>query len=141
MRKTTAGILVGLLLTTAVAVTANLSSHRDRLVSVINQAIDAGDFITETRPYEELFTECSLLQMQLSRHEAVVTDVMRSVWMGATANQQPCDIVQILVRGGPPIPEAFDYINYPFGSRFLLALVLNETSFHRARLVPDRPKM
>jgi hypothetical protein len=135
MPKTIAGILVGLLLTVALAATGSLSSHRDRLVSVINQAIDAGDFVTETHPYEELFTECSLLQMQLSRHEAVITDVMRSVWIrpSPSANQFPCDILQIMLRGGPPVPKTEDYINYPFGSRFLLALVLNETTFHRTR--------
>jgi hypothetical protein len=123
---------VGLVLAMAIAALGSLSLSHERLVLVMKAAIANDDFVSD-----ENFTECSLVQMQFSRHPALADDILRSVWMFPLQMQRdhPCNTLAHINAGQTAeLPPAIDYLNYPFGARFLLAAELSLVSFHGARV-------
>jgi hypothetical protein len=126
------GTFAGIMLATAVAALGSLSLSHERLVEVLKEAVAADEFVSE-----ENFTECSLVQMQFSRHPALVDDMLRSVWMLPQQMQRdhPCNTLARINSGETAeLPPAVDYLNYPFGARYLLAAELSLLSFHRVRI-------
>jgi len=126
------GFFVGVVLVTAIAALGSLSLSYDRLVHVIKEAIAADEFVSEDN-----FTECSLFQMQVSRYPDLRDDILRSVWMRPRQmpEDHPCTTLLRIVSGQTDlVPPAADYINYPFGARYLLAAELSLMNLHTTRI-------
>jgi hypothetical protein len=127
------GAFAGLVLATAIAGVGSLSLSHDRLVQVVKEAITNNEFASS----EENFTECSLLQMQMTRYRSTRRDIVRSVWMRPVQLplDHPCETLGRLASGETALlPPAADYLNYPFGPRYLLAAELSVLSFHATRI-------
>jgi hypothetical protein len=129
-----AALIVALLITTS----SSVMSDRARLTARIGVAYAAGQLVPSADWGKDLFTECSLLVMQLVRHDNLVLDAIDTRFTH-DFRYQPCDTLVHVANVSPirgiSLPEPVSYLNYWFGSRYLAALLLSFAEMRTVRLI------
>ena len=115
-----------------ISVGSGLVLGPDRLAKVVQDGILAGQFVPD--PREEYFTECSILMMQYLKHANIFLNAIDSVWT-QPVDGQPCLSLQMMVETNTGLGAPFSYVNYPFGSRHLLAFMLSVLSVQETKML------
>jgi hypothetical protein len=132
------GIFAGLAIVMIFALSSGFFLSRDRLISVAATALAQGELPHTSRTNEDFFTECAMLEMQYLRPGNPLLNVFDTRLL-SPENIHPCQMLRRLVTGtgydreqvGGPV----SYVNYPYGSRHLEAVVLSVMDFKTARSI------
>jgi hypothetical protein len=133
------GIIAGIVLTicalAAFSLIAESTLSRNRLVHVAKKALANGELSFATRTNEDFFTECALLTMLYLREDGALRDLVDTRF-AFSGNIHPCGVLRVLVNEEPrdnSIIGPYSYLNYPWGSRHLEALVLSAFEYSAAK--------
>jgi hypothetical protein len=129
-----AGILLTICALAIFSVVAESMLSRDRLVHVTKKAFANGELAFATRTNEDFFTECSMLTMQYLRRDGAVLSTVDNQF-ARSEKYHPCEVLRILVNEEPRDDSItfYSYLNYPYGSRHLEALVLSMMDYAAAK--------
>jgi hypothetical protein len=134
-RNLTIGVLSGTLLVLFLAIVSGATLTRPRLISVAQEALASGELPFNAHRDEDYFTECSMLTMQYLRNDNLVLNAIETRFVMSAAH--PCEDLQALLTfgrlPGTPGSSPTSYVNYPFGSRYLEALILSALDFGSAK--------
>lgn len=134
-RSLALGILSGLLVVLALAMVSGLTFPRARVVQVARDALTSGELAFNEHREEDYFTECSFLTMQYARAAGLFRNAIETRY--ARGARHPCQNLESLITTGKmadgSVPIFVAYVNYPFGSRFLEALVLSVLDLRSAK--------
>jgi hypothetical protein len=132
------GIIGGIVLTICALAAFNLVAKstlsHDRLVRVVKKAYTDGELALAARPNEDFFTECALLTMLYLRQDGF-RDVVDTQF-AFSESIDPCEVLRVVVNQEPrdnSIKGPYSYLNYPWGSRHLEALVLSALEYSAAK--------
>jgi hypothetical protein len=132
------GILIGLVAIMIFGLLSGYFLSRDRLVHVATTALERGELPHTTRTNEDFFTECAMLEMQYLRPPGLLLNVFDTRLL-SPEKLHPCQMLRVLVTGAKndseQVGEPVSYVNYPYGSRHLEAVVLSVMEFNTARLM------
>jgi hypothetical protein len=133
------GVIGGIVLTICALAVFSLIAEsmlsRDRLVHVTKKALANGELAFATRANEDFFTECSMLTMEYLRRDGAVRDSIDTQF-ALSDKYHPCEVLRILVNEEPrdaTIIGPYSYLNYPYGSRHLEAMVLSVIDYAAAK--------
>jgi hypothetical protein len=128
-------MLSGMLAILTLTMVSGLTFPGARLVHVGQNALTSGELAFNEHREEDYFTECSLLIMQYARAPGLFRNAIETRF-GMEA-RHPCqDFESLITTGKMPSGSGTpvgSYVNYPFGSRYLTALVLNVLDLRSAR--------
>ncbi|HEX8168878.1 MAG TPA: hypothetical protein VF601_24205 [Beijerinckiaceae bacterium] len=124
-----AGTAAGLVALACLAAVAHVALSPARLDRIVRDAAAVGDLDYPRNRNEDFFSECSLLIMIRDRNESTMRDVLETRWARPAAGEHPCTTLQRPTGQAEPT----SYVNYPYGSRFLAALVLSFVKIGDAR--------
>jgi hypothetical protein len=129
------GLVSGLFVVLALAIVSGLTFPRARVVQVARNALASGELAFDEHRDEDYFTECALLTMQYARASGLFRNAIETRY--AEGTRHPCQELESLVSTGKmsdgSIAPVGAYRNYPFGSRFLEALVLSVLDLRTAK--------
>ena len=128
------GIALTICVLAAFGLIAGSTLSRDRLVHVVKKAYADGELALTERPNEDLFTECALLTMLYLRVDGL-RDLVDTRFV-FSESIDPCETLRVVVNEAPrdsSIKGPYSYLNYPWGSRHLEALVLSGFEYPAAR--------
>jgi hypothetical protein len=123
------GIAVGIVAVFALGVASHQLLTEKRLNAVVNDAMSR-KVIPASEKYDA-FTECGVLTMIVLRHPELLHDVLDTRF-ALDGGLHPCQYLTDRVLTGRTGPIV-SYINYPFASRHLEAIVLSAFDFGTAR--------
>ncbi|MHB8270354.1 hypothetical protein [Bradyrhizobium sp.] len=125
---TSGGLLLATALTFLISVTAGFVP-RERLEALIRTAIENHVFEHRQGVYEETFSECVLLQMNLLRDPDPLRSALSSRWVRpGPESLHPCTMLAVefgIDKRDVKLAEPTLYPNYHFGGRYLAAIGLS----------------
>lgn len=124
------GLIGAILLIFVINTISSIVSSSDRIKENIKLSYRMG----ELEPYrfmnKDNFTECSIITMQIVRHDSYLPDIV-DTRLSVSGDNHPCeDLASIAGEPGArsiSLGEPASYVNYWFGSRYLSGLFLNFT--------------
>ena len=128
------GIALTIFALGAFGLIANSTLSHERLVHVVKKAFADGELALAERPDEDFFTECALLTMLYYRQDGL-RDLVDTRF-AFSESIDPCGVLRVVVHEEPRDPSIkgpYSYLNYPWGSRQLEALILSVLEYSAAK--------
>jgi hypothetical protein len=96
---------------------------QSRIDDVVRRANADGLLAQLSNVHNDLFTECAIFDMELTRNPAPLKDVFGSTWYLPPPNQHPCDVIRAHLAGLGLDADPALIIRYHYGARHLFAVL------------------